>query len=250
MIGRIMDAVPGEAPLPAIRGRLPTWMTPQRRYYQLVAALPPLRDFRRTKFLPLSQRRLEERLALLHPEDLADLRMAVSLVSWRRQPINRTTAEIAAMYEEIMAATRNRALRSTVEFRMDIRTVMVALRLKRMGRGLPSGRWGVGRYTKMIESRWADPEFGLAAVFPWIPEARTFLDQGNAMELESLLMGLLWTKLSQVTDRHPFGFEQVFAFAFKWDILHRWLSYDAATARQRFDELISEATSDYQNLFA
>ncbi|UCG75641.1 MAG: DUF2764 family protein [Gemmatimonadota bacterium] len=198
----------------------------------------------------MSQRRLEERLALLHPEDLADLRMAVSLVSWRRQPINRTTAEIAAMYEECMAATRNRALRSTVEFRMNVRTVMVALRLKRLGRGVPSGRWGVGNYTRTIESRWTDPEFGLAAVFPWIPEARVFLDQGDATGLESLLMGLLWTKLSQVADRHPFGFEQVFAFAFKWDILHRWLSYDAQKARRRFDKLVLEATSEYQDIFA
>ena len=221
-----------------------------RRYYQLVASLPATRDFRRTRLLPLSRRRLEERLALLHPDDLAELMRAERLVSWRRQPVSRTTEQIAAMYDEVMGTTRNRELGNIVDFRMNMRTVMVALRLKRQGKGAPSGRWGTGPYTRMIESRWADPEFGLVAVFPWIPEARTFLDQGDAMELESLLMGQSWKKLSQVADGHPFGFEGVFAFAYKWDILHRWLSYDAEKARQRFEELILEVTSDHQNLFA
>ena len=184
-----------------------------RRYYQLVASLPALPDFRRTRFLPLSRRRLEERLALLHPDDLAALMRAERLISWRRQPVSRTTEQIAAMYDEVMATTRNRERGNMVDFRMNMRTVMVALRLKRQGKGAPSGRWGTGPYTRMIESRWADPEFGLVAVFPWIPEARTFLDQGDAMELESLLMGQSWRKLSQVADGHPFGFEGVFAGA-------------------------------------
>jgi hypothetical protein len=225
-------------------------VTVKRRYYQLVASLPALPYFRRTRLLPLSRRRLEERLALLHPDDLADLLRAESLVSWRRQPVTRTTEEIAAMYDDVMANTQNRALRQIVDFRMNMRTVMVALRLKRQGKSPPSERWGVGRYTRMIESRWAEPEFGLAAVFPWIPEARELLDRGDAMELEGSMMDQSWMQLSQIADAHPFGFEQVFAFVVKWDILHRWLSYDADKARQRFEELILEVTSDHRDLFA
>lgn len=221
-----------------------------RRYYQLVASLPALTDFRRARLLPMSRRRLEERLALLHEDDLAELTRAEGLVSWHRQPVTRTTKEITEMYDELMATTRNRALRSIVDFRMTMRTVIVALRRKRLGRSAPSWRWGVGRYMWMIESRWADPEFGLVAALPWIPEVRALVDQGDAMGLEGLLMDQSWKKLSQVADSHPFGFEQVFAFVFKWDILQRWLSYDAEKARQRFEELILEVTSDHQDLFA
>ncbi len=225
-------------------------MKVKRKYYQLVASLPVLPYFRRTRLLPLSRRRVEERLALLHEEDLADLTRAEGLISWRRQPVTRTTEEIAGMYDELMAETRNQALRSIVEYRMSMRTVMVAFRLKRQGRGVPSGRWGVGPYTRMIESRWAEPEFGLVAVFPWIPDALEFLNQGDAVALEGLGMDLTWKKLNQIADGHPFGFEQVFAFAFKWDILHRWLSYEAEKARQRFEDLIMEVTIDHQDLFA
>ena len=175
---------------------------------------------------------------------------AERLVSWHRQPVSRTTEEIVAMHDEVVAHNLSPALRDVVDFRMNMRTVMVALRQRRQGKGLPPGQWGTGPYTRIIESRWAEPEFGLGAVFAWIPEAQTFLDQGDAMELEKLMMGQSWTKLSQISDAHPFGFEQVFAFAYKWDILHRWLSYDAEKARDRFEELILEVTSDHQNLFA
>lgn len=102
----------------------------------------------------------------------------------------------------------------------------------------------------MIETRWTEEAFGLGAVFPWISEAQMHLAQGDAMALEKLLMGLSWKKLSQISDAYPFGFEQVFAFAYKWDILHRWVSYDAEKARERFDGLVLEVTSDHQNLFA
>ena len=198
----------------------------------------------------MSRRRLEERLQLLHADDLAELTRAEDLVSWHRQPISRTTRQIVAMYDELVATTRNSALVSSVDFRMNMRTVIVALRLKRLGRGAPSQRWGVGRYTRMIESRWADPEFGLGAVFPWIPQARGFLEQGDALGLESLVLDQSWRMLSKIAERHPFGFEEVLAFVFKWDIVHRWLSYEPEKARQRFEELILEVTSDHQNLFA
>jgi len=221
-----------------------------RRYYQLVASLPALPDFRQTKLLPLSRRRLRERLSLLHTDDFEELVRAEHFISWRRQPVSRTTEQIVAMYDEVVANTHTPELRNLVDFRMNMRTVMAALRLRRQGKAAPSGRWGTGPYTRIIESRWAEPEFGLGAVFAWIPDAQAFLDQGDAMELEKLLMGQAWKKLSKISDASPFGFEQVFAFAYKWDILHRWLSYDAEKARDRFEELILEVTSDHQNLFA
>lgn len=222
----------------------------RRRYYQLVASLPALLGFRQARLLPIGRRRLEERLSLLHPGDLEELMRAERLVSWHRQPVGRTTEQIVAMYDEVAALSRTPELKNLVDFRMNVRTVTLALRLRRQGKAAPSGRWGTGPYTRIIESRWADAEFGLRAVFPWIPQAQTFLDQGDAMELEKLLMGESWKKLSEISDAYPFGFEQVFSYAYKWDIVHRWLSFDADRARERFEELILEVTSDHQNLFA
>lgn len=221
-----------------------------RRYYQLMASLPALVDFRQARLLPMSRRRLEERLLMLHEDDLEELMRAERLVGWHRQPVNRTTEQVIAMYDEILAHSRTPELRNIVDFRMNMRTVSVALRLRRKGTSAPTGRWGTGPYTRMIEARWTEETFGLGAVFPWISEAQAYLDQGDAMALEKLLMGLSWKKLSEIADAYPFEFEQVFAFAYKWDILHRWLSYDADKARERFDGLVLEVVNDHQNLFA
>lgn len=220
-----------------------------RRYYQLVASLPALPDFRHTRLLPMSRRRLEERLFLLNEDDLEELMRAERLVGWHRQPITRTTEQVIAMYDEIIAHSRTPELRNVVDFRMNMRTLTVALRLRRQGKPAPSGRWGTGPYTRMIEARWNEETFGLSAVFPWISEAQAYLAQGDAMALEKLLMGLSWKMLSDISDAYPFQFEQVFAFAYKWDILHRWVSYDADKARERFEGLVLEVMSDHQNLF-
>jgi hypothetical protein len=220
-----------------------------RRYYQLVSGLPHLPYFRRAGRLPMSRRRLEQRLGLLEDDDRKDLASAASLIAWRRQPVNRTTAQVVTLYGRVMAGIRNEALRSVVRFRMDMRTVVVALRRRRKGLGVPEGPWGVGPYVRMIETRWGETDFGLASVFPWIAEAQSHLDQGHAMELEGLMMDRSWHLMSAIADRAPFGFEEVFSFVLKWDILQRWLSYDAEKAHERFDQLIAEVTRDHQRLF-
>jgi hypothetical protein len=221
-----------------------------RRYYQLVSGLPALPHFRRAGRLPLSQLRLEQRLGLLHPADASDLNRAAELVAWGRQPVSRTTEQIARLYADALTSTGSDTLRDVLQFRMHMRTVLVALRLRLHGRTPPDERWGVGPYVRTIETRWGETDFGLGAVFPWIDEARVHLEQGHAMELEGLLMDQSWRLLSDLSDRNPFGFEQVFGFVFKWDILRRWLSYDAEEARKRFETLILEVTRDHQQLFA
>ena len=149
----------------------------RRRYYQLVASLPALRDFRRARLLPMGRRRLEERLSLLHSDDLDELRRAERLVSWHRQPVSRTTKQIVEMYNEVVALNRNRELQNVVDFRMNVRTVVVALRLRRQGKPAPRRPWGTGPYTRIIESRWTEDEFGLGAVYPWISDAQAYLQE-------------------------------------------------------------------------
>jgi hypothetical protein len=103
---------------------------------------------------------------------------------------------------------------------------------------------------RRIEAHWESADLGLRGVFSWIEEARGLLEAGNATGFERLLMDAVWQQLSRIADRQPFGFEQVLAFVFKWDVVQRWLSYDADAAKTRFQELIAEVTRDHQQLFA
>ena len=221
-------------------------------YYTLVASLPRLVHFERAEWLPLSRKQLDQRLSMLEPEDAAQLRLAEALVQWQRQPITRTTQEMLRGYRLVMERASQPSLREFVDFRMSQRTALVALRRQRRGLGPPaSGEiWGVGPWVRRIETRWDRADLGFGDILPWVEEARGLLEAGNATGLERLLMDAVWRQLSRMADPQPFGFEQVLAFVFKWDIVQLWLSYDADAAKTRFQQLIAEVTRDHQQLFA
>ncbi|MBW1687409.1 MAG: DUF2764 domain-containing protein [Deltaproteobacteria bacterium] len=220
-------------------------------YYTLVASLPRLVHFERAEWLPLSRKQLDQRLSMLVPEDAVQLRLAEALVQWQRQPITRTTQEMLRGYRLVMERASQPSLREFVDFRMSQRTALVALRRQRRGLGPPaSGEiWGVGPWVRRIETHWDRADLGFGNILPWVEEARGLLEAGNATGLERLLMNAVWRQLSRMADPQPFGFEQVLAFVFKWDIVQLWLSYDADAAKTRFQQLIAEVTRDHQQLF-
>ena len=108
----------------------------------------------------------------------------------------------------------------------------------------------MGPWVRRIEAHWESADLGLGGILHWIDEARALLEAGNATGLERLLMNAVWQQLSRIADPHPFGFEQVLAFVFKWDVVQLWLSFDAEAAKTRFQQLIAEVTRDHQQLFA
>lgn len=221
-------------------------------YYTLVASLPRLVHFEAAGWLPLSRKQIEERLTMLSEEDLTQLRLAEALVSWQRQPITRTTHQLRAGYRVVHERATNAALLDFVDFRMGQRTALVALRRRRRGLGPPEPgeSWGVGPWVPHIQANWDRADLGIANLLPSLREAASLLEAGRAYDLERLLMNTIWHRLARVGDTRPFGFEQVFAFVFQWDIVQRWLSYDAEKAKARFQELIDEVTRDHQQLFA
>jgi hypothetical protein len=221
-------------------------------YYTLVASLPRLPHFERAEWLPLSRKQLEQRLSMLTLEHSVQLRFAEGLVQWQRQPITRTSEQVVENYKRLLPHLTDPALREFVDYRMSQRTALVALRRRRRGLGPPAADevWGVGPWVRRIAAAWDRPDLGLGRTFPWLDEAGKRLEAADAQGLERLLMNVVWTRLERVADASPFGFEPVFSFLFRWDILQRWLSYDAEAGKARFQELISEVTREHQQLFA
>ena len=221
-------------------------------YYTLVASLPRLPHFEQAEWLPVTRKQLDQRLAMLTPEHAAQLRFSEALVRWQQQPVTRTTRQVIDRYRALVALPMEPALREFVEYRMAQRTALVALRRRRRGLGPPAEGepWGVGTFLRRIPAAWDRPDLGLGALFPWIEEAAKLLEAGDASGLERLLMDAVWTRLGRVGEASPFGFEPVVAFVFRWDILQRWLAYDAEAGKARFQELISEVTREHQQLFA
>ena len=100
-----------------------------------------------------------------------------------------------------------------------------------------------------LSRHWDDADLGVVALFPWVNEARELVAGQDAMNLERLIIGAIWRKVSEIEDRSTFGFERVIGFVFKWEHTKRWLSYDAVAAKERFQQLMTEVIGD-QQLFA
>ena len=153
---------------------------------------------------------------------------------------------MAANYRALLGEDTHPGVRSAVEFRIDLRTILAALRRRHRGEneGPTDAAWGVGRWVRHIESHWTDPDFRLAGVFPGIPEARAHLEDGKALELETLVMNLVWDSLDQTAAGRHFALENVIVFLSRWDMLRRWLSYGEEAARDRFEGLAATLFAD------
>jgi len=220
------------------------------RYYMLVSSLPHLQRSDRLDRLPINRERLENRLGMLEAEDAEILRLARTLLDWRAQEKELTDGEIQDRYETLMELNLSPGIRSAIEHRMDMRTILAGLRRRRLGHGPPQDWkiWGVGNRRWHVVRNWDQPDFGLGFVFPWITQARSLLEARNAVGLERHLMSVTWGILDWLTVGKGFGFEAVFSYYFKWEILQRRLSYNAEAATRRFQTLLAEVTSEYDQL--
>ena len=108
----------------------------QREYYTLIASLPPLKRFDQAERLPINMERLKERLTMLWPEDAKLVDSVTSFIIWHRQPMERSDEEMSAIYKQLMESIDNPAIKEMINLRIDIRTIVVALR--RHYRGLPA----------------------------------------------------------------------------------------------------------------
>ena len=216
-------------------------------YITLVSSLPYLPPFERAERSPITRLRLDQRLSTLKSGDALQLAKAEAVASWRMSPAKpKTDKEMVLRCHAAMREISQPALREFIEFRIDQQVILAGLRQRHAGFGssVLEQIIGASRWTNFIESHWDDPDFKLAAVFPWIPEARSYLETGDACALDKLMMNIIWQRLSRIAESNRFGFEAVFAFVFKWDILQAWLARDAVKAKSRFQELIKEVKND------
>ena len=223
----------------------------RHQYYMLMASLPALPRFDQAERLPINRERLISRQSMLLPEDAELVECASDFLAWFRQPATRSDRDMVASYKRMAAIIETRGLWHLFELPINARTVMAALRHRHRGHHAPQDGepWGVGPLVPHIERHWDDPDFNLGAVYPWISQVRTSLEKGTALELERLVLGLVWDRFDLPLQGGPFGIEALVAYLFKWGILQQWLSYDKDDAQRRFEELVAEVSDEWDELF-
>jgi hypothetical protein len=218
-------------------------MAPQDRYLTLLTSLPAHGPLFGAKQTPLSRLRLGKRLDWLEPDDAQDLARLAALTSWHSQRFDMDDEDVVRDAEQGIAQIQNAFTRALVVWRLELRTVVAALRRRRAGEPAPSGRrkWGFGRWVPHIARHWSEPHFRLERVYPWLPEAKRLMDDGDPLGLERLLLGAVWTHLERISAGHEFDFEAVVVYVTRWDLVARWTHYDADAALTRFDALLETA---------
>lgn len=221
------------------------------RYYMLVASLPPLPPLFSNVRTPISRLRLEERLnRMLEPDDLRELLEVERLMFWNCLPFERTDAEIVRQAERVVPAIRSPVLREAALWRTEMRSVLAALRRRAAGEPAPhlSEKWGYGRRVGNVVRNWSKPDFGLSALMPWVEEWKRLVEQKDALALDRSINRVVWDTFGRMADGHYFDFESVAIYVLRWDVIHRWVSYDSKKADERFERLVEEGLADYQDL--
>jgi len=220
-------------------------------YYTLLVSLPPLPRFDRAERLPISRERLQQRLRMLNSHDAEMLESAAAFLTWQKDAQRLTDSEMVARFEKMVGSISSAPLKTLLDFPLDQRTMMAALRRRQQGLKRPSHKdpWGVGQYVEHIERNWDAPHFRLAKLYPWLPQAKLYLEDDSVLDLDRLLKNVLWGYLDGSVPDWDFGFRAVMAYRMKWDMVDQWLTHDATKAAERFNELVKEIIHEQPKLF-
>lgn len=216
-----------------------------RNYYTLVASLPNLPPHFQVERLPISRQRLLERLKMLHEDDAAVIDQVVNFFIWDRQPLDRTDDEVIARYDHLMHTIDNRLVRRLINDRMNVRTVVSAIRRRRSGLTPPRG---VGQFVDHIRRNWQHPDFKLGGRLPWVAEMQEHMAAGTAAAGDDLLLSTNWQFWTNLSLDYTFSFEAVILYLARWEVIDRWTTRDHEAGRQRFEHLITETLGEYEHL--
>ena len=222
------------------------------RYITLISSLPHLGNLFGAKQPPISRLKLESRLKDLREEDAVLLSRIEDLVHWSHLPMERTDTQIVAGAKRFFQEVRNPILREAVESRLELHTVVAALRRRHRGENAPppGESWGYGRWVSYIEGHWTEPGFRLEGAFPWVLEANRLLSANESVALERLLFGAVWDKLGRLGEGHYFDFEALVLYVLRWNLADRWSRYEGEAAVERFRTLVDSGIEKFTDVFA
>ena len=207
-------------------------------YASLISSLPPHPlSLWQINYKPVSRIQLEKRLNVLTPQDAKLLAEIEARLHWSKMT---NQAEIIA---NKALTIDNVLLNKAVQWRLDLRLIMVALRQKQSGvetADLPSNE-----LSRFIIQNWQADDFGLSIRFTWVKQAAQLLANHQALALEKLVLNISWQYYTTLAQSHYFDIEAVIIYVLRWDIVHRWQQYDESLAMRQFDKLVDNALGDF-----
>ncbi len=189
--------------------------------------------------VPLSRIQLNKRLAILSPEDTADLLKIEELLHWSHMKKEIDQAFVSKTIESI-ESINNHFIKTIVIWRLELRIILAALRLRKQGLDKAPDQkiLGFDYWQSAIKHNWHQVDFGLSNRLPWLTEADTLLKAHKSLELENLLFSLVWDHYHQQSFGHYFNFEAVIIYVLRWNIINQLSNRDKQLSTQRFTNLV------------
>jgi len=195
------------------------------------------------RYSVISRIKLERRLKVLSPDDARTLSMIESVTCRDYLGDVHDDAQFVDQTRRVLGELNNPVLFDIVNHRVELRTLVAALRRRHLGQNAPGAgeKWGCGRWTKVIQRNWSEPSFGLHNAFPWVVEANRLLENSDTVAFERLLLEEVWKELGRKSQGHQFDFVAVVVYALRWDVMERWTHYQGEVAQERFGHLVKGA---------
>jgi hypothetical protein len=219
-----------------------------KAYHMLICSLPPLPSRLEEIRRPITLERLQNRLRMLEPSDVAEIDRMLAILHWSRQFEEPNDSAVVKRYTELMRALKNPLAREVLSTGMDVRMITAALRRRRRGLGPPEV--GIGAYPQYIRHHFNQPDLGLSHLFPRINEYQQLLEQGDVLNLNRGLFEATWTYLKRRADDYYFNFEAVVLYVARWNILRQWQDLNAERGRPIFEALVMEALGEHANIYS
>lgn len=222
-------------------------MIDSNKYYMLIGSLPTLpRHFEDPQRVPISRLGLTERMKMLDADAAELIEQMANFLAWDRQPFERTDEDVWRHYDAFMQNVRNRFARRWIDDVMTLRTIVSALRRRRLGMDAPPG---AGWSAQHIARHWTHPDFRLAVKFPWIADVDMQLNGSSPFDLERTLLDIKWTRAKRMSEQYQFTLEAVVLYLIRWEIVFRWTNRDAVAGKEKFEQLVAEAMGRYAKMF-
>lgn len=217
-------------------------------YITLVASLPATGPLLSGAEPPINRSRLLDRLKILSIEHRAELDALFSIFAWADLDMTESDASFLQRADRVVKGISSEDVRNAAQERLEIRTLIAALRRRHAGEETPADgvRWGYGRFVNAIRANWNSPDFGIGRAFPWVLSAKEKLEAGDTVAFERIALEAAWKSGTHWEVGHDFDYEAVVFYVLRWSLNERWSRYDADAAGLRFAGLLDAAFDNYE----
>ena len=215
-------------------------INPNARFIDLLCSLPYLENPFIRKRPPITAIQLRKRFNMLDFESRAVLKRLATTFYWGQIRLEDTDEALVRQANRLMDELGPSDIRDWQMWRMDLRTIMSALRRRKQKQSAPEKQqvWGYGHYVSHITANWNHPTFKLESRFPWLVEAAELLETGDSYGLERHLLSTEWDYYSRLQADQQYSLSEVWLYVMKWDLVDRWCRYNAEAAKQHFEKLV------------